>query len=227
MRFCFAKTAFALPLAALIALQSLNAQIPSPKGASESKGTSEVFGELTNSCILNAVRGRATAFAFQPEANAGLKQYLDGAVQAALIASGLVLYEKSATKRTNLAELSYQVQSATLSYRSLGVQKLGVQNEVGQNEVEVTARRFEISLFIKLVGADEKVLVAESVSATRLDTVKTSTLTDLEDRRFAETRQSETKSNPPPNLLESVAAPVAVVGAIGIIVFLFFSVRSR
>ncbi|KER09975.1 MAG: hypothetical protein HY22_07950 [[Candidatus Thermochlorobacteriaceae] bacterium GBChlB] len=177
-----------------------------------SQRTSDVFVELTNDCILNAIRGRATVIVLQPETTAGFKAYLDAGVQAALLSSGITLYE-TPEKARDAVQLSYQLSSSSLSYRALS----------GQGGDEKTERRFGLTLLVKAVEPSGKVVVADSFSATRLDTVQTAELAALEDMRFPETRKSSTTSS----VLESVAAPVAVISAVGIIVFLFFSVRSR
>ncbi len=174
--------------------------------------TSDVFVELTNGCILNAIRGRATVIVLQPETTAGFKAYLDAGVQAALLSSGITLYETPENTR-DAVQLSYQLRSSSLLYRALS----------GQGSDEQTERRFDLTLLVKAVEPSGKVIVADAFSVTRFDTVKTSELAALEDIRFPETK----KSSATPSVLESVAAPVAVISAVGIIVFLFFSVRSR
>lgn len=174
------------------------------------KLASAVFAELYAESLSQMLLQSSTpkTLLFTPAPAYTFQGLLDAALQSQLLAAGFTLYERDTLELDNYAVLEARVAQADLSYQFL-------------NDAKAT-RKFELRLECKALSAQKQTLLVRARSIVFQDTLRADELAESEDRRFAETFKPEQ-----PSFWESAAMPAAIAGAIGIIVFLFFSVRSR
>ncbi len=174
------------------------------------KLTSAVFADLYAEHLVQTLLQRAVpqTLLFTPAPAYTFQGLLDAALQSHLLAAGFTLYERETLDSQDYAVLDARAVAANFSYQFL-------------NDAQVL-RKFELYLECKAVSAQRQTLLVHARTIAFQDTVHTYELVESEDKRFTETFKPEL-----PSFWERVAMPAAIVGAIGIIVFLFFSVRSR
>ncbi|MFN3386754.1 MAG: hypothetical protein ACK42Y_09250 [Candidatus Thermochlorobacter sp.] len=174
------------------------------------KLTSAVFADLYAEHLVQTLLQHAVprTLLFTPAPTHTFQGLLDAALQSRLLEAGFTLYERESLDAHNYAILDARATQANLSYQFL-------------NDAQVM-RKFELYLECKATSAQKQTLLVHAHLLAFQDTLRVDALTESEDKRFAETFKPEL-----PSFWERVAMPAAIVGAIGIIVFLFFSVRSR
>ncbi len=177
---------------------------------SKPKLTSTVFAELYAEYLTQALMNDSfpKTLLFTPAPPNTFQGMLDAALQSRLLAAGFTLYESPPPDEPNFATLEVYSLQADFSYQFLNPMN--------------TIRSFALNFDSKLLSAQKQTLLVRHFALTRQDTLKVDELATSEDRRFAETFKPNL-----PSFWESAAAPLTIIGAIGIIVFLFFSVRSR
>lgn len=175
------------------------------------KSTTQVFANLYAVHLTEAFKQGALpkTLVFKPAPLPTFQGVLDAALQAKLIAEGFVLYERDSLEHIQeFATVESYAQQTDLSYEWIADGR--------------AKRTFALQASCKVLHKDGRTLLVRYLNLVQQDTVQASDLLRLEDRRFPETFKVSA-----PSLWESAAVPVLVVSAIGIIVFLFFSVRSR
>jgi len=167
------------------------------------KPTIEQYADCLSECIEKELTDTLSPLIFAPEKNIGFKRELDLRLQSFLISRGIRVRESPSE---NAQELRYDVQSATLSIEEVS------------GKIRRTA---SLSVFVKqfLNGDLQR---ANLVSAQRVDTLSQIDLERLNDTRYPETTVEARRS-----WLEKAIVPTLTTLSLGIIVYLFFSVRSN
>ncbi len=167
------------------------------------KPTIEQYAECLAECILKELTDTLSPLIFAPEKNIGFKRELDLRLQSLLLAKGMALRESSSE---TARELRYEIQSARVS----------VEEASGQGR-----RTVSLSVFVKqFLNGDLQ--HAKLVSAQRVDTLSQIDLEQLNDTRYPETTVEARRT-----WLEKAIVPTLTTLSLGIIVYLFFSVRSN
>ncbi|MDW8466256.1 MAG: hypothetical protein RML35_08810 [Chloroherpetonaceae bacterium] len=175
------------------------------------KLTSQVFAELYAEHLALELQQQPLPknLLFKPAPLSTFQGFLDAALQTKLLALGFSLYERDSLEQAmEFATLECYATQAEFFYEWLTDNK--------------AKRCFKLMAVCKVLSRDGQTLLVKNLTLARQDTVQATHLQRLEDKRFPETVKT-----PVPSLWESAATPMLVVSAIGIIVFLFFSVRSR
>ncbi len=177
---------------------------------SKPKLTSTVFAELYAEHLTQALMNDSfpKTLLFTPAPPYTFQGLLDAALQSRLLAAGFTLYESPPPNETTFATLEVYSLQANFSYQFLN----------SMNAI----RLFELHFDSKLLSAQKQALLVRHFALAWQDTLNVNELAASEDRRFAETFKPHL-----PSFWDSAVAPITIIGAIGIIVFLFFSVRSR
>ncbi|MCS6990054.1 MAG: hypothetical protein NZM06_11115 [Chloroherpetonaceae bacterium] len=167
------------------------------------KPTIELCAESLAESVLRELNDAPSTLIFAPDSTAGLKRELDLRLQAALLARGFQVRESPSE---NALEIRYDLQSASVKAEEAGTK----------------ARRVvSLAIFLRLVSNGELKL-AKPLSAERIDTLSLAELERLNDPRYP-----ETTIEPRRDWLERAIAPALTTLSLGIIVYLFFSVRSN
>ena len=167
------------------------------------KPTIEQYADCLAECILKELTDTLSPLIFAPEKNIGFKRELDLRLQSFLISRGIRVRESPSE---NAQELRYDVQSATLSIEEVSGQ---------------VRRTVSLSVFVKRFFNGD-LQRANLVSAQRVDTLSQIDLERLNDTRYPETTVEARRS-----WLEKTIVPTLTTLSLGIIVYLFFSVRSN
>lgn len=172
----------------------------------------ERFQSLATSLALKTVSGATDKkIGFVPEKNTSFKRELDLSLQAALKReTSLELFEPAGAD--SFAVLEVDLRAATLTYQRLPA-------FFGNGGA---ARKFEMTLFIKVLSAEKEVRIAKEISETLIDTVRSGDVPLLEDRRFV-----QTQAVLPLQFFDNAFVPAVIAAAAGVIIYLFFAVRSR
>lgn len=167
------------------------------------KPTIEQYADCLSECLVRELTDTTPPIIFTPEKTIGFKRELDLRLQSALLEKGLVLRESPSEQAQ---ELRYEIQSASV----------GVEERSGQ-----FVRTVSLTVFVKrLLNGELK--SAKSITAQKRDTLSQS---DLE--RLNDTRYPETTIAPRRTWLEKAFVPTLTTLSLGVIVYLFFSVRSN
>lgn len=169
----------------------------------QAKPTIEQYADCLAECILKELTDTLSPLIFAPEKNIGFKRELDLRLQSFLISRGIRVRESPSE---NAQELRYDVQSATLSIEEVSGQVL---------------RTVSLSVFVKQFFNGD-LQRAKLVSAQRVDTLSQIDLERLNDTRYSETTVEARRS-----WVEKAIVPTLTTLSLGIIVYLFFSVRSN
>jgi len=167
------------------------------------KPTIEQYADCLSECIEKELTDTQSPIIFAPEQHIGFKRELDLRLQAFLLSKGIALRESSSE---TARELRYEIQSARVSV------------EEASGKIRRTA---SLSVFVRqfLNGDLQR---ANLVTAQRIDTLLHSDLERLNDTRYPETTVEARRS-----WLEKAIVPTLTTLSLGIIVYLFFSVRSN
>jgi len=167
------------------------------------KPTIEQYADCLAECVMKELTDTLSPLIFAPEKNVGFKRELDLRLQSFLISRGIRVRESpSETAR----ELRYEIQSARVSV------------EEASGKIRRTA---SLSVFVRqfLNGDLQR---ANLVTAQRIDTLLQIDLERLNDTRYAETTVEARRT-----WVEKAIVPTVTTLSLGIIVYLFFSVRSN
>jgi hypothetical protein len=167
------------------------------------KPTIEHYADCLSECIEKELTDTQSPIIFAPEKLIGFKRELDLRLQSFLLAKGIALRESSSE---TARELRYEIQSA----------RLGVEEASGK-----IRRTVSLSVFVKQFFNGD-LQRANLVSAQRVDTLSQIDLERLNDTRYPETTVEERRT-----WLEKAIVPTLTTLSLGIIVYLFFSVRSN
>lgn len=167
------------------------------------KPTIEQYADCLSERVMKELTDTPTPLIFAPEKNFGFKRELDLRLQAFLLSRGVQVRESPSE---SAPELRYDVQSATVSVEELNGQWL---------------RTVSLAAFIKL-SLNGEIQRAKLATAQRVDTLSRADLERLNDLRYAETTIEPRRA-----LLDKAVAPILTTLSLGIIVYLFFSVRSN
>jgi len=167
------------------------------------KPTIEQYADCLAECILKELTDTLSPLIFAPEKHIGFKRELDLRLQSFLISKGIALRESTSE---TMRELRYEIQSA----------RLGVEEASGK-----IRRTVSLSVFVKQFFNGD-LQRANLVSAQRVDTLSQIDLERLNDARYPETTVEARRS-----WLEKTIVPTLTTLSLGIIVYLFFSVRSN
>jgi len=167
------------------------------------KPTIEQYADCLAECILKELTDTLSPLIFAPEKHIGFKRELDLRLQSFLISKGIALRESTSE---TMRELRYEIQSA----------RLGVEEASGK-----IRRTVSLSVFVKQFFNGD-LQRANLVSAQRVDTLSQIDLERLNDTRYPETTVEARRS-----WLEKTIVPTLTTLSLGIIVYLFFSVRSN
>ncbi len=167
------------------------------------KPTIEQYADCLAECVMKELTDTLSPLIFAPEKNIGFKRELDLRLQSFLISRGIRVRESPSE---NAQELRYDVQSATLSVEEISGQ---------------VRRTVSLSVFVKqLFNGDLN--RAKLVTAQRIDTLSQIDLEQISDTRYAETTIEARRT-----WVEKAIVPTLTTLSLGIIVYLFFSVRSN
>ncbi len=167
------------------------------------KPTIEHYADCLSECIVKELTDTPSPIIFAPEKLIGFKRELDLRLQSFLLAKGVALRESSSE---TARELRYEIQSARVS----------VEEASGK-----IRRTVSLSVFVRqFLNGDLQ--HAKLVSAQRVDTLSQIDLERLNDTRYPETTVEARRT-----WLEKAIVPTLTTLSLGIIVYLFFSVRSN
>lgn len=199
---------------------SCNSIEPSHTAPRESLTTLKIFARLLSEPLaLEVSRQAGTAKVVVPLDSAGEKGELRQELHAALLVNLRAHRSELYLTRPSTDEAFYELRYALTS---LGAKAERLRSFFGGGTVERTVTLGVRYTVVASLSGTEKVIAALDTVLTARDTVTVSDLARLEDVRFAETRPTLTES-----FFDNGILPVAIGAAIGAIVYLFFSVRSR
>ncbi len=167
------------------------------------KPTIEHYADCLAECVMKELTDTLSPLIFDPEKNIGFKRELDLRLQSFLISRGIRVRESPSD---NAQELRYDVQSATLSIEEVSGQ---------------VRRTVSLSVFVKQLFSGN-LNRAKLVTAQRTDTLSQIDLERMSDTRYAETTLEARRT-----WVEKAIVPTVTTLSLGIIVYLFFSVRSN
>ncbi|MGQ9805423.1 MAG: hypothetical protein ACUVRP_05020 [Chlorobiales bacterium] len=167
------------------------------------KPTIEQYADCLSECVMKELTDTTSPLIFVPEKNIGFKRELDLRLQSFLLSSGVAVRESLSEE---VQELQYEIQSASVRVEEVSGQWL---------------RKVSLAVFTKQLRRGE-LKSAKLVKAERVDSLSHS---DLE--RLNDTRYPETTIQPRRTWLEKAIVPTLTTLSLGIIVYLFFSVRSN
>ncbi|MFN3344816.1 MAG: hypothetical protein ACK412_04100 [Chloroherpetonaceae bacterium] len=167
------------------------------------KPTIEQYAECLSESLMKELTDTTLPIIFMPEKNTGFKRELDLRLQSALLEKGFKIRE---SPLEHAQELRYEIQSASVS----------VEERSGQ-----FVRTVSLNVFVKRL-LNRELNSAKSITAQKQDTLSQS---DLE--RLNDTRYPETTIAPRRTWFDKAFVPTLTTLSLGVIVYLFFSVRSN
>ncbi|MFQ3608951.1 MAG: hypothetical protein SNJ55_10000 [Chloroherpetonaceae bacterium] len=167
------------------------------------KPTIEQYADCLSECVMKELTETLSPIIFVPEKNVGFKRELDLRLQSHLLSNGIAVRESPSEEAQNL---QYDIQSATVSVEEMNGQWL---------------RKVSLAVFVKQQRGGE-LKRAKLVAAERIDSLSRSDLERLSDTRYPETTIAQ-----PRTWLDKAIVPTLTTLSLGIIVYLFFSVRSN
>ncbi len=167
------------------------------------KPTLEQYADCLSECVMQELTDTTLPIIFAPEKHNGFKRELDLRLQSALLENRFVIRELSSEQAQ---ELRYEIQSASVS----------VEERSGQ-----FVRTVSLMVFVK------RLLNSELKSAKSITTQKQDTLSQSDLERLNDSRYPETTVAPRRTWLDKALVPTLTTLSLGIIVYLFFSVRSN
>lgn len=165
--------------------------------------TLELYADCLAECVARELNDVSASIIFAPDAKPGFKRELDLRLQAALLAKGFHVRE---TPSDRAIELRYDLQSASATIEEAG---------------NVARRVVSLAILLRLSSEGELKLV-KTASQSRIDTLSLAELDRLNDPRYPETTIEPRRA-----WLDALLAPTLATLSIGVIVYLFFSVRSN
>lgn len=171
--------------------------------SAQPKPTIEQYADCLSECVMKELVDVPPLLIFVPEKNIGFKRELDLRLQALLLSKSVRVRE---TPFENAQELRYDVQSASVSFEEADGQML---------------RKVALSIFIKVLASGD-LQRTKLVTAERVDTLSHTDLERLNDPRYPETTIQLRRT-----WFENAVVPTLTTLSLGIIVYLFFSVRSN
>lgn len=171
--------------------------------AAQPRPTLELYADCLAECVARELNDVSASIIFAPDAKPGFKRELDLRLQAALLAKGFRVRESPSE---NALDLRYDIQSARATLEDVGAK---------------VRRVVSLSIFLRLASNGEIMLVKAS-SAERVDTLWFAEIERLNDPRYPETTIEPRRA-----WLDALLAPTLATLSIGVIVYLFFSVRSN
>ncbi len=169
----------------------------------QAKPTIEQYADCLAECIMKELTDTLLPIIFAPERSMGFKRELDLRLQSFLLSRGIHVRELPSEKAQ---ELRYEIQSASVSVEDAGGQ---------------VRRTVSMAVFVKQFF-NGNLTRANLVTAQRTDTLSQGELERLNDTRYSETTVELRRT-----WLEKVMVPTLTTLTLGIIVYLFFSVRSN
>lgn len=171
--------------------------------SAQPKPTIEQYADCLSECVIKELTDTTSPFIFVPEKKIGFKRELDLRLQSFLLSRGILMRE---VPSEGVQELRYDVQSANVS----------VEDHSGR-----MIRTVSLSVFIKAL-LNDNLKHAKLIAAQRVDTLSMTDLERLNDARYAETTITQ-----PRTWLDKTIVPTLTTLSLGVIVYLFFSVRSN
>lgn len=171
--------------------------------SAQPKPTIEQYADCLSECVMKELVDVPPLLIFVPEKNIGFKRELDLRLQSLLLSKSVRVRE---TPFENAQELRYDVQSANVSFEEADGQML---------------RKVALSIFIKVLASAD-LQRTKLVTAERVDTLSHTDLERLNDPRYPETTIQLRRT-----WFENAVVPTLTTLSLGIIVYLFFSVRSN
>jgi hypothetical protein len=171
--------------------------------SAQPKPTIEQYADCLSECVMKELVDVPPLLIFVPEKNIGFKRELDLRLQSLLLSKSVRVRE---TPFENAQELRYDVQSANVSVEEADGQIL---------------RKVALSIFIKVLASGD-LQRTKLVTAEQVDTLSQTDLERLNDPRYPETTIQLRRT-----WFENAVVPTLTTLSLGIIVYLFFSVRSN
>jgi hypothetical protein len=178
---------------------------------SQPKTNLEVFQRLAAEAVMKTVAATDTvAFKSDSLAITPFKHALDNALLQALQAGKKKVFEADVDGK--MPVLSVQATEAKVKYERL-------RNLFGGGSVR---RTVSLAGFIKFTDAGRKILSAEGYQESFADTIKAGQIADVENAKYPETQAVLRES-----FFDNAIVPVIATAGLGLIIYLFFSVRSK
>jgi hypothetical protein len=164
----------------------------------------EIFIELITESLIKELPASSSGIIFAPDLNAGLKREADLGFQKKLLAQNVKVYESPSAQASE--EWLYDLRGAETKYhRSRGKMR----------------RDLKVSVSLKRLS-DSKEVIAITETELSYHDYLSGDVKNLEDARYP-----ETMSALPPTIAERITLPAIMTATLGVIVWLFFNVRSQ